>query len=594
MRFYLHITLPLLFVHINTAYAGITGSFSTLPRGREYDFVIAGGGNAGVVLAHRLTENPRWKVLVIEAGPTHEDVFNSRVPGLVGSLQGTPYDWNYTTVPLPELNNRVLALARGHILGGSNSINGMFYTRGSSSDYDRWARVTGDSGWSWKEILPYIYKTEKWTSPSDGHDDRGEYDPKYHSTTGLVSVSITGATQAIDAKVIQASKELGGEFQYNVDMNSGNLLGLGWTQLTVGNGERSSAAASYLAPKYANRKNLDVLVGHRVVKIVESGRSRGNAPVLTTVRFVQEAKPNAQAFEVTASKEVLVCGGVFGTPQILHLSGLGDSAELKAKGIKPVVNLPDVGKNLTDQPMMFLTYALGISETREPTRELQQSWLDQWVKEKRGPLTGPGNNHLAWMRIPEDSPIWEEYEDPASGRNTPHIELSFAGHGMHPIPAPTLNGLIIPLQPISRGSVTLKSDNIFDDPLIDIGFLKSSFDLFTFKQGIANLRRFYEAKAWSSWNLTLTTPVPDNDAELEEFIRNTIISAAHAGGTAAMSPRDAQWGVVDPDLRVKKVKGLRVVDASIMPFVPAGHTQAPVYAIAERAADLIKRTWSGK
>ncbi|TEB27971.1 FAD/NAD(P)-binding domain-containing protein [Coprinellus micaceus] len=157
----------------------IVDSYSALPK-TNYDFIIVGGGNAGAVVANRLSEIREWQVLVIEAGPTHEDVFRTRVPGYVASLQQTYYDWNYTTIPQPGLNNRTALLPRGHILGGSSSINGMFYTRGSSSDYDSWAKLTGDPGWSWKKILPYILKHEIWNKPADGHDDEGQYNPAFH------------------------------------------------------------------------------------------------------------------------------------------------------------------------------------------------------------------------------------------------------------------------------------------------------------------------------------------------------------------------------------------------------------------------------
>ncbi|EAU85704.2 pyranose dehydrogenase [Coprinopsis cinerea okayama7 len=568
--------------------AVIVDSYRALPK-TNYDFVIVGGGNAGAVLAHRLSTNPRWKVLVIEAGPTHEGVFNSRVPGLVASLQNTIHDWNLTSTPQAGLNNRVLPLARGHILGGSSSINGQFYTRGSSSDYDRWARVTGDSGWSWKNILPYFKKNEKWAVSADGHDTTGQYDPKVHGTDGMVSVSVVGAPQTVDAKVIQASKELGGDYAYVLDMNDGNQLGIGWTQLTVGKGERSSAATTYLAPKYANRRNLHVLVDHRVTKLVNSGK-KGNIPSLRTVQFSSRNEP-ASTLEVTASKEVILSAGTYGTPQILLLSGVGDSAELRAKNIDVVVNLPSVGKNLTDHPLLPLVWSLGVPGTVQPTPELQVEWQAEWNASRTGPLTGVGTNHLGWVRIPSDSEIWKEHEDPSSGRHTPHIEFGFSGMSIYPSPPAMMVPVIIPVQPASRGSVTLASSDPFSDPLIDVGFLSSPFDLFTFKYGVSSLKRFFDAPAWKEYNLTLVG-VPEGEAELEEFIRNTVSSGAHPVGTAAMSSRGAQWGVVDPDLKLKKAEGVRIVDCSVMTYVPAGHTMAPVYAVAERVSDLIWDTWS--
>ncbi|KAJ2919351.1 hypothetical protein MD484_g991, partial [Candolleomyces efflorescens] len=569
----------------------LVDSVTALPK-TEYDFVIVGGGNAGAVVANRLTEYPRWKVLVIEAGPTHKNVFNARVPGLVASLQRSPYDWNYTTVPQPGYNGRSILIPRGHILGGTSSINGQFYTRGSSSDFDRWAKVTGDPGWSWKNLLPYFLKSERWTEPADGHDTTGEYDPRFHSTRGMTYVSVSGTPQAIDPKVLEASKQLGGEYAYNRDFNSGESLGIGWVQLTVGHGERSSSATAYLGPKYINRSNLHVLVDHQAVRVLNT-TSRGEKPSLRTVRFVKRTDLKAMVHEVTAKKELILSAGVIGTAQLLLLSGIGDSSELRSKGVEPLVNLPSVGKNVTDQPFLALQWALGINGTVTPSEALQQQWLSQWNKTRTGPLSSIGHNHLGWVRIPDTSPIWSQHEDPASGVNTPHVEFAFNGGAFYPNPGATLTTVLIGLQPVSRGTLSLNSADPFAHPRLDLAFLESDLDLYTMKYAIRSLRRFLRAPAWDEYKLSPISPLPDDDDEagLTEYLRNFGDSAAHPVGSAAMSAKNAPYGVVDPDLKLKKATGLRIVDASIMPYVTAGHTQAPVYAIAERAADLIKESW---
>ncbi|KAG2001997.1 aryl-alcohol oxidase, variant 2 [Coprinopsis cinerea AmutBmut pab1-1] len=541
----------------------------TLPRSLpRFDFIIAGGGNAGLVLANRLTENPRWNVLVIEAGPTHETIPNILVPGISAVAPNTSWDWNYTSTPQPSLGNTSIYIPRGHVLGGSNTINGMFYVRGSSSDYDRWAKVTGDDGWSWKKILPYVFKTEKWTKLSDSHGSRGKYDPRWHSETGITSVSLSAAPQAIDAKVVEASRELGGEFAYNRDMNDGNMLGVGWTQLTVGNGERSGAAMTYLAPKYANRPNLVVLVGHRVTKVSATRRPSGRVPLFTTVHFVS-AHDTSKELRVTAFKEVIVSAGVFNSPQILQLSGIGDVSLLQALGIEPVVNLPSVGQNLTDhQPLMFLNWGLGIEGTVTPDAELQRKWLDQWRTNRTGPLTSSGSNHIISLRIPDNSSIWSGYDDPSSGKNTPHFELAISANG-NPYLPPSIAVVVIAIQTTSRGSVKLRSADPFDPPLIDSAVYASNFDFLTMKEGIKAAQRFFSAPTWSEWNLTVSPPLPplsDEEAwnaQVDSILRLTTANAGHNGGTCAMSPRGAKWGVVDPDLKVKKVEGLRVVDSSV-------------------------------
>ncbi|EAU85705.1 hypothetical protein CC1G_12262 [Coprinopsis cinerea okayama7 len=517
---------------ITPACAVIVDSFAALPANTTYDFVIVGGGNSGAVqlvkdtgnprpvLAHRLSSNPRWKVLVIEAGPTHEseDAFRTRVPGFTFSLERTIHDWNFTSTPQAGLNNREVPLFRGHILGGSSSINGMFYTRGSAADYDRWARVTGDKGWSWRRMVPYIKRSEKWTEPADGHDTTGRYNPSVHGNNGLVSVSIVGYSQAIDDAVIDASAELGGDFSYDVDVNDGNQLGVGWVQATVGNGERSSAATSYLAPQYANRPNLHILVNHRVTRLVTSGMRKG-VPSLRTVQFAPRNSPGSPVMEVTAKKEVILSAGAYGTPQILLLSGVGNPSELQAKGITPVVDLPGVGKNMTDHPMLIMPWAVGIPGTIVPTPELQEQWLDEWNTSKTGPLTILGINHNAWIRIPPESDIWNDFEDPSSGEHTPHVEFGIIGGAMQSAPPPVIMSSVIPVQPLSRGSVTLASSDPFADPVIDSGVLTSPFDMFTFKYGISEMKRFFNASAWQEYNLTLAE-VPEDEDDWDEWIRN--------------------------------------------------------------------------
>ncbi|TFK24117.1 glucose dehydrogenase short protein [Coprinopsis marcescibilis] len=553
--------------------AVIQESLLALPR-VSYEFIIVGGGTAGCVLANRLSENPKWNVLVLEAGPSHENILNSQVPPYVFRLQNTSYDWNYTSTPQAALGGRPVALPRGHPLGGSSSINGMFYTRGSSSDYDRWATVTGDPGWSWR-----------WTKPADNHDTMGQYDPRAHSKTGITSVSLPGFPDAIDTKVAEASEQLGGEFAWNTDTNNGDSLGIGWLQLTIGNGERSSSATSYLAPKYLNRKNLHVLVNSRVTKLVQT--SPGNKPSgLESIRQVLPVQPKpACSFHavrtVIARKEVILSAVALGTPQILMLSGIGDPTELRGLGIEPKINLPSVGKNLTDQPQVALTWALGInghlrsvsdssllSPRRAADPTLPDKWLEEWKTNRTGPLTFNNVNSIAWTRLPDDSPIYERFSDPSSGRNTPQLEIGIVGTGYYPTP----------------GRLILTSAVVATP--------HSQFDIYGVREAIRTSRRFFAGPTWEEYNITLQPPFDtDVDSELDAVIKATVFSASHPVGSASMSPKNAPWGVVDPDLKVKKTTGLRIVDASIMPFITCAHTQAPVYAIAERAADLIKESW---
>ncbi|KAJ3521612.1 hypothetical protein NMY22_g12245 [Coprinellus aureogranulatus] len=583
-------TQPLL---ISPVTAVIVDSYAALPK-TDYDFVVVGGGNAGAVVASRLSENPEWKVLVIEAGPTHENVFNTRVPGMWSMLTGTQYDWNFTTSVQAGLNGRTLAIPRGHILGGSSSINAMYYTRGSSSDYDKWASLTGDEGWSWNKLLPYYRKHERWSKPADSHSDEGQYDPAFHGTTGNTYVSVPGFRQAIDGKTIEAGEQLGGEFTYRQDYNAGNPLGLGWTQVTIGNGERSSSATAYLGPDVIGRENLHVLVGHRATKILKSSNADGGVPSLRTVKFVEEVNPAGEGYRITAAKEVIVSAGTIGTPHLLLLSGIGDASELESKGVDSLVDLPSVGKNLTDQVLLYAPWVVGTNDTLEITPELQQEWLAEWTEKRTGPLAGMGSNHLAWVRIPEDSPIWSQYDDASTGKNTPHLELVINGISAYPKPAGIIFTGPILLQPRSRGSVTLASSNPFEYPNLDLGLLTSDYDLQGLQEGMKVLKKFLSAPAWDEYKLTLGVPYPDDEEGQNAYIRGAAESGGHQVGTCAMSPKGADYGVVDPDLRLKKASGLRIIDASIMPHITAGHSMAPVYAIAERGADLIKEHWAKK
>ncbi|KAF9445819.1 GMC oxidoreductase [Macrolepiota fuliginosa MF-IS2] len=550
----------------------------------KWDFIIVGGGTAGSVLASRLTENPNFNVLVIEAGPTNEGVKESIIPGLVSRAASSRYDWNFTTVPQQGLNGHSITLERGHILGGSSSVNGMVYTRGPASDYDRLARVSGDSGWSWNNIRLYLKKNEKLEPPADNHDVEGEFDPTVHSSTGKVAVTLpNNLSPAIDIATVQASKELGGNFRFNLDMNSGRPLGLGWLQSTVGHdGTRSSSATSYLDIKTKARTNLHIVTDTFVTRVLKTSGTKG-----LTIRSVEIRSPNtSDTVILTASKEVILAGGSIGTPHILLHSGIGDQSDLKALNIELTLHNPSVGKNLTDHPLIFVAFSLapgsidlGPWENLDNDPTLQAQALALWNKNRTGPYVEYApTHHIAWLRLPDNSSIIKQFGDPSSSRESGHIEII---HGMF---EGTYTASPILVSPASRGSLTIGSNNPFDNPLIDPGYYTSSFDILAIREGIKNAIKFSEAPVWKNIITGLVGPLANasTDAEIDAAIRNNTRSALHPVGTAAMSPKNASWGVVDPDLLVKHVSGLRIVDASIL---------VPVYMIAERAADMIKSKW---
>ncbi|KAJ7471265.1 glucose dehydrogenase short protein [Mycena galericulata] len=600
---------------LNPCLGKIYEDVSDLP-GLEYDFVIVGGGASGNVVANRLTENPNFSVLVLEAGVSlvfdlyplsfsrvslpdesgsNEGVLDSIVPGLFGALFSGPniYEWNYTTTPQIGLNNRSLAYPRAHILGGCTAHNAMIYTRGSAEDFDRYAAVTGDPGWSWDNLLPYFFKNEKWTEPADHHDTRGQFNASVHSFDGINSVSLNGyAWPIFDQHVLETTKEFSDEFPFNLDFNSGRMLGVGWLQSTIGGGERSTSATSYLAPKFAQRKNLNVLLNAQVSQLVNSSQTDGDL-TFGGVEFLQ----GGSLFTAKATKEIILSAGSVGTPNILMHSGIGDRDALTALNIPSLLHLPSVGQNATDQPMLNVSWFVNSTQTMgtiSHNATLYNEAFVEWNRSHTGPFVEIPLTHIAWLRLNPDSPIFENVTDPSAGPNTPHIEM-YMGPGWPsdlPFPGNFMNLGVAVLNPTSRGSITLQSNNPFDPPLIDVGMLQTDFDIFTARESIKSAYRFVQAPVWQDYVIAPTMDLSNLSTDaLDEFIRNNASPSSHLVSTSAMTARNASYGVVNPDLLVKGIRGLSIIDASILPFIPSAHTQAASYVVGERGADLVKQRW---
>ncbi|KAJ7139034.1 pyranose dehydrogenase [Mycena epipterygia] len=589
-----------LLIHLLVAFAvgcnaKIYAAVSHLP-GLAFDFILVGGGTAGSVVANRLTENPNFSVLVLEAGVTNEGVIDSEVPFLVGDLLSQPiYSYNYSTTPQPGLNGRVIPYERARILGGCSSHNGMLYTRGSRDDYDRYAALTGDEGWSWDQLLPYFLKSERWTAPADMHDTRGQFNPAVHGRDGPISVSLTGFSYPASARVFKTTAELPEEFPFNLDMNSGTPLGVGWLQETIGGGERSSAATGYLAPQFQQRPNLHILLNAQVSRLLANTSKDG--VVFHSVEFSQDQ--SAALSTVTANKEIILSAGAVGTPHILLNSGVGDKIALQALGLQTILDLPSVGKNASDHPVTSATWAVNGTETLESVQQnatrLAMAFAE-WNTSKTGPFTAIGLTHVGWARLAPD--VLAEFGpgDPAAGLLTPHVELMFTAGGFGGLmPGGHFFSVgVAVVAPTSRGSVVLNSSNPFDPPLIDPGLLDSDFDVAALRESIKMARRFLQAPVWAGYILNPVGPLANatTNAELDAVVRTVSGSSSHLVGTAGMSARDATYGVVNPDLRVKGASGLRIIDASVLPMVPSAHTQAVTYVFAERGADLVKVAWA--
>ncbi|KAJ8094270.1 hypothetical protein PM082_006809 [Marasmius tenuissimus] len=596
-----------LIVLAESSCGAIHEKFADVPT-QQFDFVVVGGGTAGNVIANRLTENPEFSVLVLEAGGSHENLLTPQVPALALSLTGSSLDWNFTAQLRPGTTR---LYNRGFVLGGSSTISQltstlttsmedsstfladwMAYTRGSSDDWDRYAAVTGDQGWSWNSMQPYIRKNEQIVPPADRHDTTGQWDPAVHGRSGINSVSLSGFTHELERRTIEVSKSFGNqsELRFVLDMNSGDQLGFGWAQSTILNGTRSSSATSYLGPKYINRPNLHVLVDAKVTRILRTGSKNGKL-VFNSVQFTQDNGETVQS--VDASKEVILSAGTLGTPHILLNSGIGDNATLSALGIETFHHLPSVGQNLTEQPTMGNNWVVNTTDTNE-TNLRDPKLMEEWQEKRTGPLVDPIITAFGWLRVPGNAPVFQRVEDPAAGPKTAHYEIVMV-NGILGLPAPGKNYISvgnIVVSPASRGSVTLASADPLEYPSVDLNLLDSEFDLYAMREAIRSSTKFMASPLWDGYLLEPTFDVDiDSDEDLDAYILANSGFALHPVGTASMSPKGASWGVVDPDLLVKGISGVRVVDASVMPFVPAAHTQAPAYMVAERAADLIKKHW---
>lgn len=531
----------------------------TFERSRTYDYVIVGGGTAGCVLANRLSADPTVEVLLIEGGGAGRGFYIDMPLGLSFLIGRPQYDWLYKSEPEPFLEGRRLALPRGRMLGGSSAINGLIYVRGHAYDYDQWAQL-GNRGWSWESVLPYFKRSEAFHRP----------DSAAHGTEGEWSVSDPNVRwEALEA-YRQAAIEQG--IPEAADYNGGDNEGVAFFVATIKNGMRHSTARAFLDPVRA-RPNLTVVTDALVDHVSLDGK-RASGIVFSLAGERHEAR---------AGREVILAAGAYGSPAILERSGIGAADVLASVGVETLHELPGVGENLHDhwhirvQHRLHNTHTLN---TRAGSRLGRMLLGMQYIATKRGPLGGSPTLLGAFIKTTPDAPA-PEIQIHVSGSSSP----SFGG-AMHPFPGITSSACI--LRPESRGYCHIAGKDPSIQPRILHNFLKEEADREIVIGSIEAIRRIAASPAMARFQPEEITPgaaVQSRD-EMLDYARQTLNTTFHPVGTCKMG-RD-RMAVVDDRLRVHGLTGLRVVDASIMPSIISGNTQAPTVMIAEKAADFMR------
>jgi choline dehydrogenase len=519
---------------------------------RSFDYIIVGAGSAGCVLAARLSEEEDVSVLVIEAGPP-DDKDDIHVPAAFGSLLKTDVDWDYATMPEPGCNNRMMYMPRGKTLGGSSSINAMVYIRGAQADYDEW-RDLGNAGWGFEDVLPYFKRSED--------NERGE--SHYHGVGGPLSVCDSRSNNPMADAWVEAAVAAG--LERNDDFNGASQDGVGRYQLTQRDGKRCSTAVAFLHP-VAERPNLAVETRTQVHRILLEG----------TKAVGVAGERDGREVEFMAEREVLLCAGAYNSPQLLLLSGIGPADDLTARGIDVVLDLPGVGKNLQDHVQIG-----GIWTTDEPVSLIlgaEPEYQEAFADRGEGPLTS---------NVAESGGFWRSRADlPAPDLQFHCAPVMFVDEGLGDPVAHGMSFGVCLLTPASAGTVSLRSDDPGAKPAIRHNFYGEPEDV---ERVMIGLRKVYEIArqeplAPYCQDLWLGA-ASDDDADLRAHMSANSQVLYHPAGTCAMGAGGE--AVVDSELRVHGIEGLRVADTSITPNVVRGNTNAPTIMIGERAADLIR------